>query len=165
MADTRIWWFKFSNSFMNDDKIKLIKQKQNGRSIVLFFIELLAIASNQNLKGKITINKRSYNAKELSILLDIKDVQFIEDALALLKDQRMIKINKKRIEITNWIKYQSHIEKYNDRKEKDRKRQRKKRQRDKELKLKMQNFNSESTSSFQPKILSIKNQNTESDAS
>lgn len=122
-------WFALKTDTFNDTKIKLIKAMPNGDTIIVIFIQLIALAAKQFSRGLFSLTEETpYTIDMLAVILDRpKDVVSI--ALKTLMDFRMIIIDENGLHrIANFEKHQN-IEALERAKELHRKRQAKYRER------------------------------------
>lgn len=96
-----IKWVKLSVGWYKSDDIQLIRKLQDGDSIALMFVMLLAMAGDRNESGYIP-----YSEEDLSALLDMP-LSTVRMALKAMESRRMIDFNDGLFHITNWDKYQS----------------------------------------------------------
>lgn len=105
MAD--IQWFKISNDFFGNRKIKNIKRMRTGDKLIMNWLRTLCIASKINDNGLIYITPtKAYSIEELAGEFECK-LSIMEQSLAVFQEYEMISINKGFITVLNWEKYQN----------------------------------------------------------
>ena len=121
-------WVKVQCNVLDHRKIKLIRKKPGGNTLLLFWFLLLAEAGKCGRGGALQIAEHiPYTAETLSLMLALPK-RVVEQGLEVFARLEMIERDGV-IRIRNWRKYQSE-DKLEQRREKDRLRQQRHREKD-----------------------------------
>lgn len=132
-------WFKVSSNVFDDAKIKIIKHMPNGRSLVLIWFELLALAGKEFTDGYFFITDAMPITEEMLATAIDEDVPTVRLALSVFEKFGMVElINGNTLAISNWGKYQA-LDKYETIKEQNASRARKHRAKKKQKLLSSSN--------------------------
>lgn len=118
-------WIKLSTGMFDDEKIKLIKNMPEGRSILLIWVELLCFAGKTDNDGVFLLTKKiPYNEEMLASIFQ-ENVATVRLALKTFMDFGMMEQIDGAYALPNWVKYQNDSEALSKSKEKNRIRQKK----------------------------------------
>lgn len=119
----KIDWVKISLEIFSDDKIKIIRSRDNGDQLALIWIMLIIQAAKTNAGGSIYISENiPYNSETLAVIFSLKK-DTINKALETFSALEMIEIDEKGfIYLPNFGRYQN-IEAFESVKEQNRLRQ------------------------------------------
>lgn len=124
-------WIKLSTGMFDDEKIKLIKNLPEGRSILLIWVELLCFAGKTDNDGVFLLTKKiPYNDEMLASIFQ-ENVATVRLALKTFMDFGMIEQIEGAYALPNWTKYQSEAEAIAKAKERNKERQQRWRDRQK----------------------------------
>lgn len=104
---SEVKWIKLCTDIFDNRKIKQIEMLEDGDSILVIWIKLLALAGNVNDNGFV------YFTKDIPYTNDMLSTEFkrpsklIEKALHTFEDFEMIEIIDDIMKISNWEKYQN----------------------------------------------------------
>lgn len=100
-------WIKLSTNIFSNRKVALLLNERDGDTYFRIWIQLLTIAGQCNLSGKLIIGENSpLNVQQLSKILG-KYAKKVGEILNKFIDLRMIIFENNCYEIRNWGKYQS----------------------------------------------------------
>ena len=123
-------WIKLSTNIFSNRKVALLLNERDGDTYFRIWIQLLTIAGQCNLNGKLIIGENSpLNVQQLSKILG-KSAKKVGEILNKFIDLRMIIFENNCYEIRNWVKYQS-TDKLEEIRKNNRERQRKFREKSK----------------------------------
>ena len=123
-------WIKLSTNIFSNRKIALLLNERNGDTYFRIWIQLLTIAGQCNMKGKLIIGENNpLNEQQLSKILG-KSVKKVEEILNKFIELKMINLEENCYIIKNWSKYQS-ADKLEEIRKNNRERQRKFREKSK----------------------------------
>ena len=118
-------WIKLSTGMFDDEKIKLIKNMPEGRSILLIWVELLCFAGKTDNDGVFLLTKKiPYNEEMLASIFQ-ENVATVRLALKTFMDFGMMEQIDGAYALPNWVKYQNDSDALSKSKEKNRIRQKK----------------------------------------
>lgn len=124
-------WIKLSTGMFDDEKIKLIKNMPEGRSILLIWVELLCFAGKTDNDGVFLLTKKiPYNEEMLASIFQ-ENVATVRLALKTFMDFGMMEQIEGVYALPNWTKYQSEAEAIAKAKERNKERQQRWRDRQK----------------------------------
>ena len=124
-------WIKLSTGMFDDEKIKLIKNMPEGRSILLIWVELLCFAGKTDNDGVFLLTKKiPYNEEMLASIFQ-ENVATVRLALKTFMDFGMMEQIEGAYALPNWTKYQSEAEAIAKAKERNKERQQRWRDRQK----------------------------------
>ena len=109
--EARRYWFKFYNSFFENEKIKEIKRRKDGDRIILIFINCLCIAANCESGGYLKISENKFFTIQTLAHHMGRNQESIRCALDIFLEYSMIIQDEYGYKIKNWNKYQSLQEK------------------------------------------------------
>lgn len=123
-------WIKLSTNIFSNRKVALLLNEREGDTYFRIWIQLLTIAGQCNMKGKLIIGENnSLNVQQLSKILG-KSVKKVEEILNKFIELKMINYEENCYIIKNWSKYQS-ADKLEEIRKNNRERQRKFREKSK----------------------------------
>ncbi len=123
-------WIKLSTNIFSNRKIALLLNERNGDTYFRIWIQLLTIAGQCNMKGKLIIGENNpLNVQQLSKILG-KSIKKVEEILNKFIELKMINLEENCYVIKNWSKYQS-ADKLEEIRKSNRERQRKFREKSK----------------------------------
>lgn len=123
-------WIKLSTNIFSNRKIALLLNEREGDTYFRIWIQLLTIAGQCNMKGKLIIGENNpLNVQQLSKILG-KSVKKVEEILNKFIELKMINLEENCYIIKNWSKYQS-ADKLEEIRKNNRERQRKFREKSK----------------------------------
>ena len=123
-------WIKLSTNIFSNRKIALLLNEREGDTYFRIWIQLLTIAGQCNMKGKLIIGENNpLNVQQLSKILG-KSVKKVEEILNEFIELKMINLEENCYIIKNWSKYQS-ADKLEEIRKNNRERQRKFREKSK----------------------------------
>lgn len=123
-------WIKLSTNIFSNRKIALLLNEREGDTYFRIWIQLLTIAGQCNMKGKLIIGENNpLNVQQLSKILG-KSVKKVEEILNKFIELKMINLEENCYIIKNWSKYQS-ADKLEEIRKNNRERQRKFREKNK----------------------------------
>ena len=123
-------WIKLSTNIFSNRKIALLLNERNGDTYFRIWIQLLTIAGQCNMKGKLIIGENNpLNVQQLSKILG-KSIKKVEEILNKFIELKMINLEENCYVIKNWSKYQS-ADKLEEIRKNNRERQRKFREKSK----------------------------------
>lgn len=123
-------WIKLSTNIFSNRKIALLLNEREGDTYFRIWIQLLTIAGQCNMKGKLIIGENNpLNVQQLSKILG-KSVKKVEEILNKFIELKMINYEENCYIIKNWSKYQS-ADKLEEIRKNNRERQRKFREKSK----------------------------------
>ena len=100
-------WIKLSTNIFSNRKIALLLNERNGDTYFRIWIQLLTIAGQCNMKGKLIIGENNpLNVQQLSKILG-KSIKKVEEILNKFIELKMINLEENCYVIKNWSKYQS----------------------------------------------------------
>lgn len=100
-------WIKLSTNIFSNRKIALLLNEREGDTYFRIWIQLLTIAGQCNMKGKLIIGENNpLNVQQLSKILG-KSVKKVEEILNKFIELKMINYEENCYIIKNWSKYQS----------------------------------------------------------
>ena len=100
-------WFKLSTDFVNNKKIRQIRQLPDAFSIIFVWVGLLSIAADSNENGFIYFTKDvPYTDQMLANFFDMP-LTTIQLALKTFENWKMIEVVDDIICVSNWAKYQA----------------------------------------------------------
>ena len=124
-------WIKLSTGMFDDEKIKLIKNMPEGRSILLIWVELLCFAGKTDNDGVFLLTKKiPYNEEMLASIFQ-ENVATVRLALKTFMDFGMMEQIEGAYALPNWTKYQSEADAIAKAKERNKERQQRWRDRQK----------------------------------
>lgn len=121
-------WIKIDTGIFNDSKIRLIKSMPEGNTIVVIWLQLLALAGREFPNGVFVINDKVACTDEMLATIFGEKVATVRFALKTFEDLGMVEICDGAVTLPNWNKYQS-VEKFESQNEKAKERMRKYRER------------------------------------
>lgn len=121
-------WIKIDTGIFNDSKIRLIKSMPEGNTIVVIWLQLLALAGREFPNGVFIINNKVACTDEMLATIFGEKVATVRLALKTFEDLGMIETCNGAVTLPNWNKYQS-VEKFESQNEKAKERMRKYRER------------------------------------
>ena len=121
-------WIKIDTGIFNDSKIRLIKSMPEGNTIVVIWLQLLALAGREFPNGVFIINNKVACTDEMLATIFGEKVATVRFALKTFEDLGMIETCNGAVTLPNWNKYQS-VEKFESQNEKAKERMRKYRER------------------------------------
>lgn len=125
-----ISWIKLSTNIFSNRKVALLLNEREGDTYFRIWIQLLTIAGQCNMKGKLIIGENNpLNVQQLSKILG-KSVKKVEEILNKFIELKMINYEENCYIIKNWSKYQS-ADKLEEIRKNNRERQRKFREKSK----------------------------------
>lgn len=99
-----------STNIFNDEKIKVIRNFEDGNTFFLVWIGLLTLAGHSDKNGLLCFTKKlPHDEFYLSALLQVP-FSIVESALNTFEEYGMIMRDEFGIHITNWSKYQTSKE-------------------------------------------------------
>ena len=123
-------WIKLSTNIFSNRKIALLLNERDGDAYFRIWIELLTIAGQCNMKGRLIIGENiPLDIQQLSKILG-KSTKKVEQVLSKFINLRMISYEDNCFVIRNWSKYQS-ADKLEEIRKNNRERQRKFREKSK----------------------------------
>ena len=123
-------WIKLSTNIFSNRKVALLLNEREGDTYFRIWIQLLTIAGQCNMKGKlIIVENNPLNVQQLSKILG-KSVKKVEEILNKFIELKMINYEENCYIIKNWSKYQS-ADKLEEIRKNNRERQRKFREKSK----------------------------------
>ena len=123
-------WIKLSTNIFSNRKVALLLNEREGDTYFRIWIQLLTIAGQCNMKGKLIIGENNpLNVQQLSKILR-KSVKKVEEILNKFIELKMINYEENCYIIKNWSKYQS-ADKLEEIRKSNRERQRKFREKSK----------------------------------
>lgn len=123
-------WIKLSTNIFSNRKVALLLNEREGDTYFRIWIQLLTIAGQCNMKGKLIIGENNpLNEQQLSKILG-KSVKKVEEILNKFIELKMINLEENCYIIKNWSKYQS-ADKLEEIRKNNRERQRKFREKSK----------------------------------
>lgn len=123
-------WIKLSTNIFSNRKVALLLNEREGDTYFRIWIQLLTIAGQCNMKGKLIIGENNpLNVQQLSKILG-KSVKKVEEILNKFIELKMINYEENCYIIKNWSKYQS-ADKLEEIRKNNRERQRKFREKSK----------------------------------
>lgn len=123
-------WIKLSTNIFSNRKVALLLNEREGDTCFRIWIQLLTIAGQCNMKGKLIIGENNpLNVQQLSKILG-KSVKKVEEILNKFIELKMINYEENCYVIKNWSKYQS-ADKLEEIRKNNRERQRKFREKSK----------------------------------
>ncbi len=123
-------WIKLSTNIFSNRKIALLLNERNGDTYFRIWIQLLTIAGQCNMKGKLIIGENNpLNVQQLSKILG-KSIKKVEEILNKFIELKIINLEENCYVIKNWSKYQS-ADKLEEIRKSNRERQRKFREKSK----------------------------------
>lgn len=123
-------WIKLSTNIFSNRKVALLLNERDGDTYFRIWIQLLTIAGQCNMKGKLIIGENNpLNVQQLSKILR-KSVKKVEEILNKFIELKMINYEENCYIIKNWSKYQS-ADKLEEIRKSNRERQRKFREKSK----------------------------------
>lgn len=123
-------WIKLSTNIFSNRKVALLLNERDGDTYFRIWIQLLTIAGQCNMKGKLIIGENNpLNVQQLSKILE-KSVKKVEEILNKFIELKMINYEENCYIIKNWSKYQS-ADKLEEIRKSNRERQRKFREKSK----------------------------------
>lgn len=123
-------WIKLSINIFSNRKVALLLNEREGDTCFRIWIQLLTIAGQCNMKGKLIIGENNpLNVQQLSKILG-KSVKKVEEILNKFIELKMINYEENCYIIKNWSKYQS-ADKLEEIRKNNRERQRKFREKSK----------------------------------
>ena len=123
-------WIKLSTNIFSNRKIALLLNERDGDTYFRIWIQLLTIAGQCNMKGKLIIGENNpLNVQQLSKILG-KSFKKVEEILNKFIELKMINLEENCYVIKNWSKYQS-ADKLEEIRKNNRERQRKFREKSK----------------------------------
>lgn len=123
-------WIKLSTNIFSNRKVALLLNEREGDTYFRIWIQLLTIAGQCNMKGKLIIGENNpLNVQQLSKILG-KSVKKVEEILNKFIELKMINLEENCYIIKNWSKYQS-ADKLEEIRKNNRERQRKFREKSK----------------------------------
>jgi predicted phage replisome organizer len=101
-------WIKLSVSFLDDEKIRFIRQLPTGDTVVVIFIGLLCLCAKKNADGQVYLTEQiCYSESALADLFGVK-LSVFSFALKTLEKLGMIReLDSGRLQICNWEKWQT----------------------------------------------------------
>jgi predicted phage replisome organizer len=101
-------WIKLSVSFLDDEKIRFIRQLPTGDTVVVIFIGLLCLCAKKNADGEVYLTEQiCYSESALADLFAVK-LSVLNFALKTLEKLGMIReLDSGRLQICNWEKWQT----------------------------------------------------------
>ena len=100
-------WLKLSTNIFSNRKVALLLNERDGDTYFRIWIQLLTIAGQCNMKGKLIIGENNpLNMQQLSKILG-KSTKKVEEILNKFMELRMIIYEDNCYAIKNWSKYQS----------------------------------------------------------
>lgn len=127
---SEVSWIKLSTNIFSNRKIALLLNEREGDTYFRIWIQLLTIAGQCNMKGKLIIGENNpLNVQQLSKILG-KSVKKVEEILNKFIELKMINLEENCYIIKNWSKYQS-ADKLEEIRKNNRERQRKFREKSK----------------------------------
>lgn len=100
-------WIKLSTNIFSNRKVALLLNEREGDTYFRIWIQLLTIAGQCNMKGKLIIGENNpLNVQQLSKILG-KSVKKVEEILNEFIELKMINYEENCYIIKNWSKYQS----------------------------------------------------------
>ena len=98
-------WIKLSTNIFSNRKIALLLNEREGDTYFRIWIQLLTIAGQCNMKGKLIIGENNpLNVQQLSKILG-KSVKKVEEILNKFIELKMINLEENCYIIKNWSKY------------------------------------------------------------
>lgn len=123
-------WIKLSTNIFSNRKIALLLNERDGDAYFRIWIQLLTIAGQCNMKGRLIIGENiPLDIQQLSKILG-KSTKKVEQVLSKFINLRMISYEDNCLVIRNWSKYQS-ADKLEEIRKNNRERQRKFREKSK----------------------------------
>ena len=123
-------WIKLSTNIFSNRKVALLLNEREGDTYFRIWIQLLTIAGQCNMKGKLIIGENNpLNEQQLSKILG-KSVKKVKKILNKFIELKMINLEENCYIIKNWSKYQS-ADKLEEIRKNNRERQRKFREKSK----------------------------------
>ena len=123
-------WIKLSTNIFSNRKVALLLNEREGDTYFRIWIQLLTIAGQCNMKGKLIIGENNpLNVQQLAKILG-KSVKKVEEILNKFIELKMINLEENCYIIKNWSKYQS-ADKLEEIRKNNRERQRKFREKSK----------------------------------
>ena len=123
-------WIKLSTNIFSNRKVALLLNEREGDTYFRIWIQLVSIAGQCNMKGKLIIGENNpLNVQQLSKILG-KSVKKVEEILNKFIELKMINLEGNCYIIKNWSKYQS-ADKLEEIRKNNRERQRKFREKSK----------------------------------
>ena len=123
-------WIKLSTNIFSNRKVALLLNEREGDTYFRIWIQLLTIAGQCNMKGKLIIGENNpLNVQQLAKILG-KSVKKVEEILNKFIELKMINYEENCYIIKNWSKYQS-ADKLEEIRKNNRERQRKFREKSK----------------------------------
>lgn len=100
-------WIKLSTNIFSNRKVALLLNEREGDTYFRIWIQLLTIAGQCNMKGKLIIGENNpLNVQQLAKILG-KSVKKVEEILNKFIELKMINLEENCYIIKNWSKYQS----------------------------------------------------------
>lgn len=100
-------WLKLSTNIFSNRKVALLLNERDGDTYFRIWIQLLTIAGQCNMKGRLIIGENNpLNVQQLSKILG-KSVKKVEEILNKFIELKMINLEENCYVIKNWSKYQS----------------------------------------------------------
>lgn len=128
-------WIKLSTGMFDDEKIKLIKNMPEGRSILLIWVELLCFAGKTDNEGVFRFTKEIPYNEEMFASIFGENITTVRLALQTFIKFGMMEKIEGTYALTNWTKYQSETTAIERAKEKKHERQKRWRKKQKSLLL------------------------------
>lgn len=125
---TGMKWIKIDTGIFNDSKIRIIKSMPEGNTIVVIWLQLLALAGREFPNGVFVINDKVACTDEMLATIFGEKVATVRFALKTFEDLGMVEICDGAVTLPNWNKYQS-VEKFESQNEKAKERMRRYRER------------------------------------
>lgn len=105
MADVQ--WIKLYTSFFDNQKIRMLRRRKDGDSVVLFYLFLLTIAGRCNACGEMFFTENTpYNPYILSQVFECTE-EFVYHALNSLSMVEMVELSETSFRILDWEKHQN----------------------------------------------------------
>lgn len=99
-------WIQFPVGFFNTAKTRLILNEPRGKEIILFYIELLCMAARLECGGSFYLCNEPIDEKTFSRLLNHRK-SFVETALQVLLDHRLIEKDDLGYYVPDWYEFES----------------------------------------------------------
>lgn len=112
---------KIPVDFLSENRIKLIKNLENGAEKILFFLQILCIAGQANDGGNLIISHGVPHTIDSLAACTGRDKQFVEEALETFSQLNMVALSNEVYTICDWQDYQI-VDQVKKKKEQDRKR-------------------------------------------
>lgn len=127
-------WIKLSIEMFDDEKIDFIQSLPEGDSILVIWVRLLVLAGKCNDDGYIYLTEEMPYTEDALAFKFRKQVNVVRLALETFTRLKMITVDAKGIQLSNWSKYQN-LEGLDKLKQKEQARLRKQKQRKKEKQI------------------------------